>query len=223
MKVKVSASGLVWMLSLWGATLSGVASAQQTPGYYPYGYYQGAQPGSNPWAPRNDQATAARVPEAVDPAPTTQPAKEAKTKPIATAPVRAISPNIQGSSTVPQRTLLTPGMPAGPAQMGMPGGMGLVETRLGQVLANGLGRTLYVSDRETSGIPICDAACARYWKPFLVEGNGGMAAPFYVIPREDGSRQWSWSGRPLYLWIGDAFPGDVTGDGVNGIWHAVRL
>jgi hypothetical protein len=40
-----------------------------------------------------------------------------------------------------------------------------------------------------------------------------------VITRVDGSKQWAYRGRPLYGWIKDARPGDITGEGVaNGAW-----
>jgi len=29
-------------------------------------------------------------------------------------------------------------------------------------------------------------------------------------------------GRPLYLWSKDQKPGDMTGDGFNGIWHVIK-
>jgi predicted lipoprotein with Yx(FWY)xxD motif len=27
---------------------------------------------------------------------------------------------------------------------------------------------------------------------------------------------------PLYLWQGDKKPGDITGDGVGGVWHLAK-
>jgi predicted lipoprotein with Yx(FWY)xxD motif len=34
--------------------------------------------------------------------------------------------------------------------------------------------------------------------------------------------QWAYNGRPLYLWQKDKKPGDVTGDGVGGVWHVAK-
>jgi predicted lipoprotein with Yx(FWY)xxD motif len=39
--------------------------------------------------------------------------------------------------------------------------------------------------------------------------------------RNDGGRQWAFKGKPLYLWIKDHKPGDMTGDGFKGVWHVV--
>jgi predicted lipoprotein with Yx(FWY)xxD motif len=33
---------------------------------------------------------------------------------------------------------------------------------------------------------------------------------------------WAYEGWPLYLWVKDTKPGDVTGDGVGGVWHAAK-
>jgi len=41
--------------------------------------------------------------------------------------------------------------------------------------------------------------------------------------RDDGSKQWAYKGRPLYHWVKDAKPGDMTGDGfLNNSWHVAK-
>ncbi|MFD2261151.1 hypothetical protein [Chelativorans composti] len=42
---------------------------------------------------------------------------------------------------------------------------------------------------------------------------------FSVIKRKDGTSQWAYNGKPLYLWAGDKKPGETSGDGVGGVWH----
>ena len=37
-----------------------------------------------------------------------------------------------------------------------------------------------------------------------------------------GSMQWAKDGMPLYYWVKDMKSGDVTGDGVKGVWDAAR-
>ena len=34
--------------------------------------------------------------------------------------------------------------------------------------------------------------------------------------------QWAYKGKPLYTWAKDTKPGDVTGDGVNNVWHIAQ-
>jgi predicted lipoprotein with Yx(FWY)xxD motif len=33
---------------------------------------------------------------------------------------------------------------------------------------------------------------------------------------------WANKDKPLYLWSNDQKPGDMTGDGLNGIWHVIK-
>ena len=33
---------------------------------------------------------------------------------------------------------------------------------------------------------------------------------------------WAYDGMPLYYWVKDKKPGDVTGDGVGSVWHVVK-
>jgi predicted lipoprotein with Yx(FWY)xxD motif len=34
--------------------------------------------------------------------------------------------------------------------------------------------------------------------------------------------QWAAKGMPLYSYVGDRKPGDVTGDKKNGVWHVAH-
>jgi predicted lipoprotein with Yx(FWY)xxD motif len=54
-----------------------------------------------------------------------------------------------------------------------------------------------------------------------VAAEDASSSDWTVITREDGSKQWAYKGKPLYLWIKDQKPGDKTGDGVNKVWHIV--
>ena len=63
----------------------------------------------------------------------------------------------------------------------------------------------------------------------LMTGPNGMTlytdqpgGDWSIVTRDDGSKQWAWSGQPLYYWAKDQKPGDMTGDGFNKVWHAVR-
>jgi predicted lipoprotein with Yx(FWY)xxD motif len=43
-----------------------------------------------------------------------------------------------------------------------------------------------------------------------------------VVTRDDGTKQWAYNGKPLYLWVKDQKPGDRTGDGVQGVWRVAK-
>lgn len=49
-----------------------------------------------------------------------------------------------------------------------------------------------------------------------------LAGTFGLTERTDGSMQVTYNGLPLYYWIVDKQPGDVTGQGVDDIWFVVN-
>jgi predicted lipoprotein with Yx(FWY)xxD motif len=55
----------------------------------------------------------------------------------------------------------------------------------------------------------------------MAEAYSESEGKFSVITRGDGSKQWAYEGSPLYTWIKDQKPGDITGHGVvgaTGLW-----
>lgn len=90
------------------------------------------------------------------------------------------------------------------------------------VLAGANGMTLYVFDRDAagSGKSVCNGPCAANWPPLAAAAADAASGDWSVVTRDDGARQWAYKGRPLYYWAKDTKPGDKTGDGVNGVWHA---
>jgi predicted lipoprotein with Yx(FWY)xxD motif len=98
-----------------------------------------------------------------------------------------------------------------------------VETRSG-VLTNPAGMTLYVFDKDVagSGKSACNGDCAVKWPPLTAAAGAYARGDYGVIARDDGSSQWTYKGKPLYLWFKDQKPGDMTGDGVNNVWHVAK-
>jgi len=91
-------------------------------------------------------------------------------------------------------------------------------------LTNPAGMTLYTFDKDVagSGKSVCNGDCAIKWPPLAAGTFDKSSGDYTVITRDDGSKQWSYRGKPLYLWINDKKPGDMTGDGVNNVWHTAR-
>jgi predicted lipoprotein with Yx(FWY)xxD motif len=82
--------------------------------------------------------------------------------------------------------------------------------------------TVYTFDNDTGGVPSCYNGCAKAWPPVLHSASAAAPqAPFAVIARKDGSSQLTYKGHPLYNYAGDSSPGDITGDGLGGVWHIV--
>ena len=86
----------------------------------------------------------------------------------------------------------------------------------GGIVSTKDGRSLYTFDKDSKG------GCATAWPPFAVTDASMADANFTVIKRDDGTSQWAYQGMPLYLYAGDANPGDMNGDNKNGVWHLVR-
>ena len=99
---------------------------------------------------------------------------------------------------------------------------------LGPIVVDGAGRTLYRFDKDSASPPAsnCEGACAKLWPPVLVGTQisltGVNRSLLGTIKRADGTVQLTLHGWPLYRYAGDSAPGDVNGEGVGGVWFAVR-
>ncbi len=108
------------------------------------------------------------------------------------------------------------------ADMNAPGDIMIGVTAKGKVLSDAHGMTLYTFDKDKKGISNCNGGCAAKWPPLMVSKMAKDGGDFTIIKRKDASRQWAYKGMPLYTWIKDKAKGDVTGDGVKGVWHLAR-
>ncbi len=98
-----------------------------------------------------------------------------------------------------------------------------VKTSKGVVFASAkTGMTLYTFRKDKKNLSVCYNDCAQAWPPFHAGGYAKAQGDLGITKRKDGSQQWTWKGQPLYFWAGDQNKGDVTGDGVGGVWDALR-
>lgn len=86
------------------------------------------------------------------------------------------------------------------------------------VLADPAGRTLYTFDKDAPGKSNCTGGCLAAWPAFVAKPEARATGEFGLVV---DTRQWTVNGKPLYYYVGDAKPGDRTGDGQGGVWHAV--
>jgi predicted lipoprotein with Yx(FWY)xxD motif len=97
---------------------------------------------------------------------------------------------------------------------------------LGPFLTDKDGRTLYMFMKDSENQSVCYAGCATAWPPLLV-GAGveptldGIAGTPGVAVRNDGNRQVTYGGKPLYYYAPDTNPGDTKGQGVGSVWFVV--
>jgi predicted lipoprotein with Yx(FWY)xxD motif len=123
---------------------------------------------------------------------------------------------VDGESSAAPAEEAAPAEQAGPI-------VGTGATELGDALVDAAGLTLYgfLPDRD-AGAPTCNDACADAWPPIIVEGGqipaGLDPELFSLMPRDDGSMQLAAGIWPLYLFAGDAAPGDVNGQGSGDVW-----
>lgn len=92
--------------------------------------------------------------------------------------------------------------------------------KLGKILVDGKGRTLYLFEKDTSSASTCYGSCASYWPPLLTSGtplagSGVNASLLGTTKRTDGTTEVTYAGHPLYYVVTDHNPGDATGQGVN--------
>ncbi|HEX6886503.1 MAG TPA: hypothetical protein VF143_00240 [Candidatus Nanopelagicales bacterium] len=104
--------------------------------------------------------------------------------------------------------------------------VGTSSSKLGTILVDGRGMTLYLFTKDTrgSGASTCEGSCLAAWPPLLgtpEAGSGADQARLGTITRSDGAIQVTYNGWPLYYWAQDSAPGDTNGQGVNGVWWMV--
>ena len=97
-----------------------------------------------------------------------------------------------------------------------------------RILTTAEGHTLYVFAPDKPNQSVCTGACAQFWPPLLLPAGKaiptnapGAGGTFGVAVRSDGTRQLSYDGAPLYTFVKDKQPGDLAGQGVEGIWWAM--
>ncbi|WP_353947297.1 SCO0930 family lipoprotein [Streptomyces sp. HUAS MG91] len=98
--------------------------------------------------------------------------------------------------------------------------------KLGKVLTDSKGMTLYRFDKDTAKPPksTCDAACLKTWPAVPASGaeapTGVDSALLGSVAAADGTKQLTVAGWPVYRYAMDTSPGDAKGQGVGGVWFA---
>ncbi len=98
--------------------------------------------------------------------------------------------------------------------------------KLGKVLVDGDGRTVYAFTKDTKDTTTCYDKCETVWPPVLESdkpsvGDGVDASMLGTTTRKDGSTQVTYNGMPLYYFSKDQAPGDTNGQGVANVWYVL--
>jgi predicted lipoprotein with Yx(FWY)xxD motif len=102
-------------------------------------------------------------------------------------------------------------------------------SRLGRILVDSKGITLYDFPPDRGTTSVCYGACAALWPPLITKGEpiagpGVRASLLGTTRRKDGKLEVTYNGHPLYYFVSDRKPGQTTGQGVNqfgGPWWLI--
>lgn len=103
-------------------------------------------------------------------------------------------------------------------------GFHVASTSLGRVVVDAQGRTVYLLTADSMNHSTCDAGCQQYWPPVPTAHGSGVTAKIASTALPGGGSTATVGGWPVYTYVGDQAPGDVTGEGVatyGGIWYAI--
>lgn len=92
------------------------------------------------------------------------------------------------------------------------------------VLTGANGMTLYTFDKDAagSGKSACNGPCAGLWPPVMAEADAKPEGDMTLVTRDDGTKQWAYKGKPVYLYKSDMKAGDMTGDNFKNVWHVIK-
>ncbi len=101
--------------------------------------------------------------------------------------------------------------------------------KLGRILVDSKGFTLYDFHKDKGTTSACYGACASVWPPLTTEGapqagEGAMASKLGTTKRKDGTVQVTYAGHPLYTYTADTKPGEVNGNDFSSYgaqWYAL--
>jgi predicted lipoprotein with Yx(FWY)xxD motif len=103
--------------------------------------------------------------------------------------------------------------------------------KLGVVLVNGKGRTLYLFVPDKRKKVTCVSTCASLWPPLKLHKGAKAVAKGKArqkLLRSDrdpeGGRVVTYHGWPLYTYVGDGAPGAANGQALNnsgGLWYVL--
>ena len=102
--------------------------------------------------------------------------------------------------------------------------------KLGKVIVDSKGFTLYDFHKDKGMKSSCYGGCAELWPPLTTSGapkaqGGAMASKLAVTRRSDGTTQVTYAGHPVYTYTADTKPGEARGNDVDAFgaeWYALQ-
>ena len=143
--------------------------------------------------------------------PTGRPGATAAASPEAQTPRPADTATVVAPLPPPSPTSVAVASPTATAATPSPPAVTIAVTehpRVGPILTDDAGRTLYLFTGDRRNISNCTDECAVTWPPLLTSADPTAVAPadeirLGMISRQDGSLQVTYNGWPLYHFSGD--------------------
>ena len=129
-----------------------------------------------------------------------------------------------GGDDEPSGTVATEAPTTTAAQAAGATTVAVANSRLGDILVDADGRTLYVFTKDEGDQSACSGQCATNWPALTgtaTAGTGVQAALLSTSTQANGDTQVTYDGHPLYYFAGDTKPGDTNGQGVGDVWFAM--
>lgn len=105
--------------------------------------------------------------------------------------------------------------------------LSVAQSTAGQIVVGAQGLSVYslAKDTKDSGTSSCTAGCATTWPPVTSTSAtptvSGVTGKVGTIPAANGKMQVTINGMPIYYYSKDQAAGDITGQGVGGVWYLV--
>ncbi len=102
--------------------------------------------------------------------------------------------------------------------------LAMANSKLGSILVDGRGMTLYMFTKDSRNTSACSGQCLAAWpalKGVPTAGTGVNGSLLGSFKRTDGATQATYNGWPLYYWSGDRAAGDVNGQNVQSVWFVL--
>ena len=94
---------------------------------------------------------------------------------------------------------------------------------IGKYLTDTEGKTLYWFTKDALGKSSCNGPCLEKWPIYyrdkVAAPKGIKGKDFGTITRDDGKKQTTFRGYPIYYWVNDKQAGETSGQGVNDVWY----
>lgn len=101
------------------------------------------------------------------------------------------------------------------------------DAKFGQILVDAQGMTLYIFTKDAADQSNCNDACLAKWPPLITTGTpkageGVDAAKLGSTKLADGRLIVTYNHMPLYYWVADKKPGDMSGQNIGSVWFVIN-